>query len=135
MQSGEPIGVTQNGVAFGGFRPNLVGNPKLDNPAIERWLNPDAFEIIPAFTFGNAPRNLPSTRTDSLFMWDFSVLKNVAVTERVRAQLRGEFFNFTNTPTFGNPNANRSSAGFGIVSGLATNVDPRRVQLALKLIF
>jgi hypothetical protein len=135
IQSGEPIGVTQNGVPFGGFRPNLVGNPRLDSPTIDRWMNPAAFEIIPAFTFGNAPRNLPTTRTDSLFMWDFSVLKSVPVTDRVRMQLRGEFFNFTNTPTFGSPGSNRSAGNFGVVSGLAANVDPRRVQLAAKIIF
>jgi hypothetical protein len=27
-QSGNPIAVRQNTPAFGGFRPNLVGNPK-----------------------------------------------------------------------------------------------------------
>jgi hypothetical protein len=68
IQSGEPIGVTQNGVAFGGNRPNVVGDPTVENPNIDRWLNADAFRIIQPFQYGDAPRNLPGTRTDSLFM-------------------------------------------------------------------
>jgi hypothetical protein len=135
IQSGEPIGVTQNGVAFGGNRPNVVGDPTVENPNIDRWLNADAFRIIQPFQYGDAPRNLPGTRTDSLFMWDFSLLKNLPITERIRLQLRGEFFNFTNTSTFGNPGTNRSAGDFGIVRSLATNVNPRRIQLAMKVIF
>lgn len=135
-QSGEPVAITQNGVAYGGNRPNVIGDPNaISNQSIDRWFNTDAFTVIQPFTFGNAPRNLPRTRTDSLFQLDFSVLKDIPVTERLRAQFRAEAFNLTNTVTFGNPNGNRSSAGFGIVAGYMTNYDPRRIQLALKLIF
>lgn len=136
IQSGEPIAITQNGVAFGGFRPNVVGDPNaIGERSIDRWFNTDAFAVIQPFTFGNAPRNLPNTRTDSLFQVDFSVLKDIPVTERVRAQFRGEAFNLTNTVTFGAPNGNRSAAAFGTVNGFIVNYDPRRIQLALKLIF
>ena len=34
---------------------------------------------------------------------DISLSKFINITERFRAQLRGEFFNITNTPTFGLP--------------------------------
>jgi outer membrane receptor protein involved in Fe transport len=135
-QSGEPIGITQNAVPFGGNRPNVVGDPNdISNRSIDRWFNTDAFQVIPAFTFGNAPRNLPRTRTDSLFNLDFSVLKDIPLTERFRLQLRGEAFNVTNTVTFGNPGTNRSATNFGVVAGYATNYDPRRIQLAAKVIF
>ncbi len=136
IQSGEPISITQNGVAFGGNRPNVAGDPN-DNTgqSIDRWFNTNAFALIPAFTFGNGPRNLPRTRTDSFFTVDASVLKDVAVMERVKVQLRGEAFNLTNSPTFGNPGTNRSATNFGVVAGYATNYDPRRIQLALKVIF
>lgn len=136
MQSGEPIGVTQNGVPFGGNRPNVAGDPNaITNQSIDRWFNTDAFTVIPAFTFGNAPRNLPSTRTDSLFSLDFSVLKDIPLREKMRLQFRGEAFNLTNTVTFGNPGTNRSANNFGVVAGYLVNYDPRRIQLALKLIF
>ncbi|MCU0226099.1 MAG: carboxypeptidase regulatory-like domain-containing protein [Bryobacterales bacterium] len=135
VQSGEPVAVTQNGVAFGGFRPDWIGNPKPANQNIDNWLDRSAFQLIQPFTFGNAPRNLPNVRTDSLFQTDFSVLKNIPVTEKVSMQARFEFFNLTNTPTFGNPGTNVSAGNFGVVNGLAGNVDPRRIQLGLKVIF
>ncbi len=119
LQSGEPIGITQNGVAYGGNRPNVVGDPNaIQNQSIDRWFNTDAFAVIQPFTFGNAPRNQPNTRTDSLFNLDFSVLKDIPITERVRTQFRAEAFNLTNTVTFGNPGTNRSATNF--VSSPAT---------------
>lgn len=135
LQSGNVISVSAPAPAFGGFRPNVVGNPSLDSPNIDRWLNRDAFATIAPFTFGNAPRNLPRTRTDGMQNLDLSLFKNFQIRERTRLQLRGEFFNITNTPTFGNPNGNIAAGDFGVVRSLATNSGPRQVQLALKLYF
>lgn len=134
-QSGNVLSVSANAPAFGGGRPNVVGDPSLDSPTIDMWLNRNAFATIQPFTFGNSPRNLPRTRTDGLFQWDFSVLKNFPITERLKLQFRGEFFNFTNTPTFGNPGANINAGTFGVISSIATNTQPRQVQLGLKLYF
>lgn len=133
ITSGDVISITQAGVPFGGNRPNVAGDPNVDNPTIDRWFNTDAFELISAFTFGNVARNLPRTRTDGLFNWDFSVLKDVAITEQVKLQLRGEFFNFTNTPTFGNPNGNASAGAFGRVTAAASS--PRQIQVGAKIVF
>lgn len=135
LQSGNVIAVSAPAPAFGGNRPNVVGDPSLDNPTIDRWLNRDAFTAIAPFTFGNAPRNLPRTRTDGMQNIDLSLFKNFAIRERYKLQLRGEFFNFTNTPTFGNPSGNIAAGDFGVIRSLATNVSPRRVQLALKFTF
>lgn len=134
-QSGNVLSVTANAPAFGGNRPNVVGDPSLENPTINQWLNRSAFTTIQPFTFGNSPRNLPRTRTDGLFQWDFSVLKNFRVTERFKLQFRGEFFNLTNTPTFGNPGTNINAGNFGQITGIATNTQPRQIQLGLKLYF
>lgn len=133
--SGNVISVTANAPAFGGNRPNVVGDPTLDNPTIDRWLNRDAFVNIPAFTFGNAPRNLPRTLTDGLVNFDSSLFKDFAVSERYRLQFRAEAFNLTNTPTFGDPVSNINNVAFGRVNSLRVNTAPRQVQLALKLYF
>ena len=53
--------------------------------------------------------------------------------ERMRAELRAEAFNLTNTPLFGNPGTVLDSATFGVVTTQENN--PRQVQLGLKLIF
>jgi hypothetical protein len=134
-QSGSSIGITATAPAYGGSRPNVVGDPNLDNPTIDRWFNTSAFAAIAPFTFGNGPRNLPSTRTDSLFNWDLSVVKSIRLTERFKLQFRAEAFNVTNTPAFGSPGTTLNTGTFGVVSSLATNTQPRQGQLALKLYF
>ncbi len=48
-------------------------------------------------------------------------------------ELRAEFFNAFNTPQFANPETNVSAANFGVIS--ATSVNPRIVQLAVKVNF
>jgi outer membrane receptor protein involved in Fe transport len=133
--SGDVISVSANAPTFGGSRPNAVGDPTLANPTIDKWLNPTAFANIPAFTFGNASRNLPRTRTDGLASLDLSLLKDVRVSDRIKLQFRAEAFNVSNTPTFGNPSSNINSTNFGTVRALRVNTTPRQVQLALKLYF
>ena len=64
---------------------------------------------------------------------DFSVFKNFHIRERANLQFRAEFFNFTNTPTFGLPDQVYSNQTFGRISS-AGNV-PRQTQFALKLLF
>jgi hypothetical protein len=51
--------------------------------------------------FGNEGRN--SLRGPSFKQWDMAIYKNTAITERVKLQLRAEFFNLINHPNFSNP--------------------------------
>ncbi|MCL5744023.1 MAG: TonB-dependent receptor, partial [Acidobacteria bacterium] len=133
MQSGDPMAITAQAPAFGGNRPNVVGDPNLPNPTIDRWFNTGAFAVISPFTYGNAPRNLPRTRTDGLFNWDLAAMKNFTIRERARVQFRAEFFNFTNTPTFGAPGQVLTNPAFGVVSAVSNGA--RRLQFALKIYF
>ena len=135
FQSGNVIAVSQNGTVFGSGRPNAVGDPSLSNPTIDGWLNKAAFANSPAFTFGNVARNLPRTRSDGQNNIDLSLMKSFPIHERIRLQFRAEAFNFTNTPTFGNPAGNIDAGNFGTVTGLAANSAARAFQLALKLYF
>jgi hypothetical protein len=84
-----------------------------------------------AFTFGTTPRN--ALRGPGFTNVDFSVFKNVVITERVRFQIRGEAFNLFNTPAFGNPNAVLTTGQFGTVT--STQINNRQIQLGLKLLF
>jgi hypothetical protein len=135
FQSGNVIAVSQNGTVFGSGRPNAVGDPSLAKPTIDGWLNRAAFANSPAFTFGNVARNLPRTRSDGQNNLDLSLMKSFPIHERIRLQFRAEAFNFTNTPTFGNPAGNIDAGNFGTVTGLAANSAARAFQLALKLYF
>jgi hypothetical protein len=65
--------------------------------------------------------------------WDFAAYKDFRFGEHWRAQFRTEFFNIFNHPIFANPGATLGTPQFGIIS--ATSVDPRDIQLAMKLSF
>ena len=67
---------------------------------------------------------------------DLSLSKTVIVNwpiENSSIQFRAEFFNALNHPQFANPDTNFSSPTFGVISSTAIN--PRVIQLALKLAF
>ncbi len=58
------------------------GDPNPAQTSIDKWLNAAAFVPAAARTPGNAPRNLPSTRTDALKNLDASLLKDMHFTEK-----------------------------------------------------
>jgi hypothetical protein len=70
------------------------------------------------------------------FNIDAGVLRSISLPwpkEGSSLQFRAEFFNALNHPQFANPNTTYGSSSFGIISG--TSVNPRVVQLVLKVIF
>ncbi len=86
----------------------------------------------PAFPFGNTPRNF--LRGPGQKNLDFSVVKFIPFTERVRGEFRTEFFNIFNWTNFANPNNNIANlATFGRIT--QTSTGPRVIQFAFKLNF
>jgi hypothetical protein len=95
-------------------------------------------------TFGNMRRNI--LRGPDFKNWDMSVTKLVAFNERVRMQLRAEFFNVLNHPNFFASSATSRVAG-GTVGQLVFTPDvfqanpvvgsggSRHIQLGLKVIW
>ncbi|MFN0140148.1 MAG: hypothetical protein ACKVQW_08690, partial [Pyrinomonadaceae bacterium] len=65
---------------------------------------------------------------------DISLLKNFSITERVKFQIRGEAYNFTNTPYFAPGQfIDINSTSFGRITGVA--VGARVIQFAGRLTF
>jgi hypothetical protein len=132
-RSGQPITVDLGGdIANIGstgtyMRPNLVGNPKLDNPNWWTWYNPDAF-AIPVNSFGNAGRNI--LRTDKLVNMDFGLQKNLRISESKVIEFRAEAFNVFNQMSLGNPNTRIGQATTGRISGIRNT--PRQMQFGLR---
>jgi hypothetical protein len=106
----------------------------------------------PAYgSLGTMARNM--FRDSGFRDWDFSVLKDWKVKERLTAQFRAEFFNILNHPNFANPYGafttyynNDPSGGLGFGCGCITpdaatgnfvlgSGGARDIQLGLKLIF
>jgi hypothetical protein len=120
MAAGQPFNVNYlfegdfngSGEFFG--RPDLVGNPFAGTSTPGSFLNLSAFSVPCTFNgdpsnpgcsgnqhFGNVGRNAfvgPDYKN-----FDFSVVKDTAITERVVMQLRVDAFNLFNHPNFANP--------------------------------
>lgn len=82
-------------------RPNLIGEPRRDNPATDRWFNTSAFSI-PVLSFGNFGRNV--LRSDRVTNMDFSLFKSFPFGETFLIQFRAEAFNVFNIMSYGVPN-------------------------------
>ncbi|HLJ13076.1 MAG TPA: carboxypeptidase regulatory-like domain-containing protein [Bryobacteraceae bacterium] len=112
--------------------PNLVGKPNaIGNRSVFQWFNTAAFALPAPYTLGNAGRNI--LRAQPLRNVDFSLFKKWPFLESRDIELRGEFFDLSNTTTFSTPNSLLGTAVFGTVT--ATRNSGRQVQLALKLHF
>jgi hypothetical protein len=125
-------------------RLNSTGiDPYNTSPSANQWFNIAAFSNPVAGTFGNVQRNGligPST-------WDadFSLFKNIHLTERHNVQFRMEGFNIFNHPALNSPimtwgtTTQTPSATFGEIrdqgSTLGTAYNMRQIQFALKYIF
>jgi Carboxypeptidase regulatory-like domain len=76
---------------------------------------------------------MPNLTGDSVSNFDFSLIKNTAITERMNLQFRAEVLNATNHVFFGALDFNPRNASFGRVTE-QVNL-PREWQIGLKLIF
>jgi hypothetical protein len=82
--------------------------------------------------FGSLGRNV--LRLNSQTNFDWNIYKNFPVKERLKVQVRGEFYNMFNQAAFqGFPSSAITSVNFGVYNTLSQN--PRLVQLAVRLVF
>jgi hypothetical protein len=119
-------------------RPSL--NPAFTGSIIEgspnQWFNPNAFILPAAGTYGNLGRG--ALIGPGLADIDLSLFKDIAFRERVKLQIRSEFFNTLNHANFGTPNAIVFSSGqvsstAGLITSTATT--SRQIQFGMKLTF
>jgi hypothetical protein len=137
LQSGVPLAVIQttNFNAFAGFgvqRPNLVGDPTppADQRTPSHWFNTAAFEVAPMFKIGTASRN--PVRGPSYRDVDLALMRRIPVGASRTLEVRAEVFNLLNTTNFGAPAGTAGIPAFGTITSA---LDPRVVQLAMKLLF
>jgi outer membrane receptor protein involved in Fe transport len=139
VQSGTPFSIfSGSDNSFSGVgrdRADLVGNPNLpsgrsEQAKIAEYFNTAAFAVNLPGTFGTSGRNI--LRGPGGYNLDFSLVKRIPFTERVRMDLRGEFFNAFNQPHLGGVNHQYGSNLFGQMTSAGT---PRVIQLALRLVF
>jgi hypothetical protein len=122
------------------FAGRKVGTPNL-------WYDPCAFESAPAGFFGNLGKNTVSSPGVATFDW--SLMKNISITETSRVQFRAEFFNLFNRPNFYAPGAEntdeyafrssstRENPSYNPLAGQIkeTRTSARQIQFGLRYIF
>jgi len=124
------------------LNPNFKGPVLLGTPA--QWFNPAAF-IAPPSTggfYGNVGRD--TYIGPGLATWDFSVLKDTKIRERLNMQFRAEIFNLLNRANFNTPNlivftpptATNQTGLSGTAGAItSTSTTARQVQFGLKLLW
>jgi hypothetical protein len=135
FQVGLPLSATQSN-GTGGFtgaqRPNQIAAAALprSDRTLAAWFNTNAFTVAPAFTSGTEPRF--SFYGAGINNWDTALMRNFPVRERLRIQLRGEFYNTFNHPNFQNPN---TTIGNRLYGKITADNGARVMELALRLFF
>ena len=128
-----PSGQTQS------QRADYIGGPVYAaNRGPGLWLNPAAFALPAAGTYGSAGRN--AFRGPGLWQTDIALSKKFKLTERFNLDFRTEAFNLFNRAQFGNPVAARQNATFGQIlstanDGSTGNGTSRQLQFMLRMNF
>jgi hypothetical protein len=144
-QSGVPFTITSSGSnnSFSqcngcSWYPNVVGNPFSGVPAAPAaaiaYFNPAAYAYATPGTFGNEVRN--SLRGPDLKVVNLSLAKDFHFGERVALQLRGDFVNALNHPSFNPPGNSLGGSNFGVLNNATgVSVAPRSGQLSARVTF
>jgi hypothetical protein len=102
------------------------------------YFNPTSFTVPAPGFIGNAGRSL--LIGPGIAKFDFVLMKQTAITERLRVQFRSEFYNLFNRSNFGTPNGKIFSNANGAISGSAgaitnTSTSARQIQFGMRLVF
>jgi Carboxypeptidase regulatory-like domain len=134
LQSGAYFTVTATGNSvLGNRRADYVGGDVLI-PDGERnarnWINRAAFAAPPDTRRGSSGPGIvlgPGSQ-----VWDFSVRRQIQLTEKFRLQLQADIFNAFNRTNFKNMDTNLNNGGFGQLNEAGPG---RNIQLGIKLNF
>jgi hypothetical protein len=106
----------------------------------QQWFDATAYAAPAAGTLGNTGRN--SLRGPGFFELDAAMFRSFTFLEKYSLQFKAQAFAVTNTPIFGNPNAQQGGNNFGQITSLAASANGvsngggyRIMQLALKFEF
>jgi hypothetical protein len=115
--------------------PASLGGGVQKSPA--RYFNPTAFLLPTAGFYGNLGRN--TIIGPGMANFDFALVKNTKLNERMNLQFRFETFNLLNSVNWAQPSnslfqTNGSYTGSaGVITG--TSTASRQLQFAMKLVF
>jgi len=129
-----PVMATNNSYSLStnaSWYPNVVGNPKLDNPTINSWFNVNAFAAPTPGTFGNMGRNI--VFGPGMFNMGLSLAKSFTLREGLMFDLSANATNALNHPSFGQPDRQIGPGHIGKITSVRGG--PRQIELVGKLRF
>jgi len=139
LHTGQPYTVSASGCqgVWAGCFPDVVAgaNPNAapsGGRTPSEWFNTANFSAPASLTQGTLGDN--TNYGPPLRNLDFSIFKDLSLTERYRFQFRTEIFNIFNTPQFNFPDSGFGDANFGKVTSTLAGTE-RHVQFALKFLF
>jgi hypothetical protein len=138
LQSGNPVNILTPSSAITGtantLRPDTSG-PLAVYGSPDGWFDTSVFAAVPHF--GNIGRNViigPGFNNT-----DLSIMRNIAVRDRVHLQLRVEVFDLLNHANFGQPGNIVGSPNFGRITNTrfptGESGSSRQIQFGMKLAF
>jgi len=144
LQSGQPVpfGMSSPRLTDGTQRPNIMCNPttglSLHDVAMSTdpnasYFNANCLTDPGDQITGNAPRFSDNARGPGIHNIDLGVFKDFPIREGMKAEVRAEFLNFTNTVRFATPSSFFGDSFFGKVTGQANL--PRRIQMGVRFEF
>ncbi len=132
LQTGQYYTATGS-TSTGTRRADYLGGPvSLDGEArsMAQYFNTAAFAPAPDTRRGNSGVGL--VRGPSMFLWDLSMRKEFAATERLKIRFKADLFNLPNHANFRGLNLNVSNRDFGSIGSAGP---ARNIQLGVKAQF
>ena len=111
------------------FHDALVQTNGVDDPAKQR--TDTRIRLVNNLRY--FPSRVDGLRSPFLKLWDISIVKQVPLSGRMRAQFNIEFLNAFNVVVFNDANTDPTNADFGKVT--SQNNLPRDIQLAAKIVW
>jgi hypothetical protein len=127
MWNGGPI------LTFGTLQ--ATGDPTIDNPTKSKYFDTSKFSIQPPYTARTNPWYYDGLRGFGFWQWDATAVKYFKLTERVKFELRMEFYNFPNSFMPSQPSLSVTSSLFGKSTGVAGGNYGREIQYTGRIHF
>ncbi len=115
------------------YRPDEIADPNANAPhTLTQWFNTAAFANVPAGQTRPGTERRGAVRGPGYQIWNFSLAKNIRVTETTGFEFRAEAYNAFNHT---NPFSVDTALGDSTFGQVTSTRDPRVLQLGLKFNF
>ncbi|MCE5307376.1 MAG: TonB-dependent receptor [Acidobacteriales bacterium] len=114
---------------------NVSGDPTISNPTKDKYFDTSKFSVLAPYTPRTNPWYYDGLRGFGFWQWDATAVKYFKITERVKFELRMEFYNFPNSFMPSQPALGVTSSTFGKSTGVAGGNYGREIQYTGRIHF